>query len=174
MTICDSCQRAIDQSEITDKDGVKWTRGHSCSFRYGEQCECPRCHPAGSFKISASITLESDAEIDVAAFVRADLDQYRSLDMGGYEEWERPMVLLWAVLEEEWQPLFDPDNVRVYVATFNIFERNWSTEKFEALCVVCPEARIEASEATVAPGQITPRRAEQLAMEAEDDRNRNL
>lgn len=145
-TLCGGCKRAEEQNAEWAAEGLTKRLVHVCYRTHGSgSCECPPCHPPGSFRMSGTAKYEVEIEYDIAELIRVELDRYRSLDMRGYEDWERPMMLLWSQLEDE-SPTFwrrSKEGVDVLVDKHSDFEMDddrWTPEKFAELCAVCPEA----------------------------------
>lgn len=106
----------------------------------------------GTFKLRGEVKLE--AEVDLPYLIRKHLCEYREVDLGGCEEWERPMVFLVEYAEELSDIcLSDGDALRETAWSREIEwdTWQWTFEDYRSLLELCPEADAEHLDETPEP-----------------------
>lgn len=146
QTMCDGCTRAEARTaEASAKgEGVRYV--HLCDRTlYDKACGCEACHPDGSFVMTGRFKIEGEVQYDLAEIIRTDLDVYASLKIEslGYAEWERPMVFIWHLMEQDAAVYFSNgiDDIRQDFE-YEDGSRRWDEDRYESLCLACPEARV--------------------------------
>jgi len=142
-TWCQSCRYAEERDP--PPHGGRWV--HRCESGHGEPCACPECNPPGSFRLDGRVTVEIDVTCDLAAMIRRHPDVYRQFaETGrgqGYADWEVPVAWLSGeIAEDQRVPSLPLGVTDLYGVDPESEFGSWTPERYEALCAVCPEARV--------------------------------
>lgn len=106
--------------------------------------EHPEPPPAVPYIVKGSASTSVDISVDLAELIRKYPDEYRQVNIRGFDKWERPMRFLDEYMSEySGSFCFGPEVTQDWADFEFDTSGYWTKQMFEDLCAACPEARID-------------------------------